>query len=80
MYHYCSENFESHLERIRLELDLLRMAGFTVKPEKVGFASQEITFPGHLVSPAGVRIDLERTRAIREFPTQLDALVGLLAR
>jgi hypothetical protein len=56
------------------------MAGFTVKPEKVGFASQEITFPGHLVSPAGVRIDLERTRAIREFPTQLDALVGLLAR
>jgi hypothetical protein len=45
------------------------MAGLTVKPEKVEFATQEISFLGHLVSPAGQRIDPERTRAIREFPT-----------
>jgi hypothetical protein len=44
------------------------MAGLTVKPEKVVFATQEISFLGHLVSPAGGRIDPERTTAIREFP------------
>jgi hypothetical protein len=50
-------------------LDHLRKAGFRVKPEKVVFATQEISFLGHLVSPEGVRIDPERTRAIREFPS-----------
>jgi len=48
------------------------MAGLTVKPEKVVFAMQEISILGHLVPPAGVRIDPERTRAIREFPTPCD--------
>jgi cleavage and polyadenylation specificity factor subunit 1 len=78
VYHYlddvviCSESFEEHLEHIRLVMDRLRKAGLTVKPEKVVFATQEIAFLGHLVSQAGVRIDHERTRAIREFPTPID--------
>ena len=75
VYHYLddvvlySERFEAHLEHIRLALDRIRMAGLTVKPEKAVFATQEISFLGHLVSPAGVRIYPEQTRAIREFPT-----------
>ena len=48
------------------------MAGVTVKPEKVIFAKQEISFLGHLVLPAGVRINRECTRAIRELPTPRD--------
>jgi hypothetical protein len=78
VYHYLddvviySESFEDHLEHFRLALDRLRMAGLTVKPEKVVFATQEISFLGHLVSPAGVRIDAERTMAIREFPIPRD--------
>jgi hypothetical protein len=48
------------------------MAGLTIQPEKVVFATQEISFLGHLVSPAGMRIDPERTTAIREFPTPRD--------
>jgi hypothetical protein len=64
-----SENFESHLEHIRLVLDRLRTAGLTIKPETVAFAMQEISFLGLLVSSAGVRIDPESTRAIREFLT-----------
>jgi hypothetical protein len=43
-----------------------------VKPEKFIFATQEVYFLGHLVSPSGVRIDPERTRPIREFPTTKD--------
>jgi hypothetical protein len=48
------------------------MAGLTIKPEKVVFATREISFLGHLVSPAGVGTDPERTRAIREFPNTRD--------
>jgi hypothetical protein len=35
-------------------------------------ATQEISFLGHLVSPAGVPIDPERTKSIREFPVPRD--------
>ena len=75
MYHYLDdvviyiESFEAHLQHVRLALDRLRMAGLTVKPEKVVFATQEISFLGLFVSPAEVRIDPERTRGIRRFRT-----------
>jgi hypothetical protein len=84
VYHYLddvviySDSFEAHLDHIRLVLDCLRMADFTVKPEKVVFATQEISFLGHLVSPAGVRIDPQRTRLICEFPTPRD--IGGISR
>ena len=72
MYHYLddvvySESFEQHLVHIKTVLDRLRSAGFTVKHDKFVFATQEISFLGHVISPSGVRIDPERTRAIREF-------------
>jgi transposase InsO family protein len=78
VYHYLddvvvySEDFESHLKHLRIVLDRLRDAGLTVKPDKVVFATQEISFLGHLVSASGVRIDPERTRAIRDFPSPRD--------
>jgi hypothetical protein len=73
-----SESYERHLEHIRVFLDRLRAAGLTVKPE-VSFATQEISFLGHVVSSAGVPIDPERIRAIREFPPPRDSnvLAGL---
>jgi hypothetical protein len=79
VYHYLddlviySESYEEHLEHIRVVLERLRSAGLTVKPDKVMFATQEISFLGHRVSPAGVRIDPERTRAIRDFPPPRDS-------
>ena len=53
---------------------MLREAGLTVNQVKVVFAVQEICFLGHRVSPLGVSIDPERTRAIREFPPSKDVL------
>jgi hypothetical protein len=78
LYHYLddvviySESFEDHLVHVKTVLERLRSAGLTVKPEKVVFATQELSFLGHLISPAGVRIDPERTRAIRDFPPPRD--------
>jgi hypothetical protein len=60
-------------DRQLVRLDRLRSAGLTVKPEKVVFATQEISFLGHVISPSGVRIDPERTRAIRDFSPPRDA-------
>jgi hypothetical protein len=78
VYHYLddvviySPDFDSHLEHLKIVLDRLRGAGLTVKPEKLILATQEISFLGHLVSSTGVRIDPERTRAIRDFPIPRD--------
>ena len=78
VYHYLddvviySESFEEHLEHIRLVLERLRQAGLTVKPQKVVFATHEISFLGHVVSPGCVRIDPERTKRIRDFPVPRD--------
>jgi hypothetical protein len=78
VYHYLddlliySENYDDHLVHVCEVLERLRAAGLTVKPEKVTFATQEISFLGHLVSPAGVRVDPERTRAIRKFQPPKD--------
>jgi hypothetical protein len=68
-----SENFKEHLEHLKIVLDRLRSAVLTVKSEKAVFATQEISFLCHVISPAGVRIDPERTRAIRDFPPPRDA-------
>jgi hypothetical protein len=79
VYHYLddvviySESFDDHLEHTRLVLERLRQAGLTVKPQKVVFATQEISFLGHLVSPGCVRIDSERTKPIRDFLVPRDA-------
>jgi hypothetical protein len=58
---------------LREVLDRLRRAGLTVRPDKVKLATQEISFLGHLVSHIGVRVDPERTQAIRTFAAPKDA-------
>ena len=68
-----SNTFEEHLIHIREVLDRLKKANLTVKLSKVKFASQELSFLGHRISPAGISIDQERTRAIRNFPPPKDA-------
>jgi len=50
----------------------LRQAVLTVKPQNVVFATQEISFLGHLVSPGCIRIDPKCMRPIREFPIPQD--------
>jgi hypothetical protein len=78
VYHYFddliiySENFDQHLDHISEVLSRLREGGLTVKPSKVAFAVQEISFLGHRVSPLGVSIDPDRTEAIRKFPPPKD--------
>jgi hypothetical protein len=78
VYHYLddlvvySESFEQHLQHVDEVLRRLRVTELTVNPEKIKLAVREISFLGHIVSPEGIRIDPEQTRAIRDFPPPKD--------
>ena len=67
-----SETFDQHISHLREVFERLRCAGLTVRPDKVVFATQEIDFVGHKGSPAGVSIDPDRTRAIKDFSPPKD--------
>jgi hypothetical protein len=67
-----SEDYEQHLRYLDEVFTHLRSAGLTVNPGKVVLAGQEIMFLGHHVSPSGISIDPERTRAKVDFPPPLD--------
>jgi hypothetical protein len=54
-------------------LSRLPDAGLTVKPDKVVFTTQEVSFLHHLISPSGVRGDPARTKAIETFTPTRDA-------
>jgi hypothetical protein len=74
VYHYLddlviySSDFDQHLDHVAQVLSRLRDAGLTVKPSKVVFAVQEISFLGHRVSTLEISIDPQRTEAIRKSP------------
>ena len=68
-----SDSFDEHLAHISEVLDRLKKANVTFKLSKVKFASKELSFLGHKISPAGISIDQERTRSIRNFPPPKDA-------
>jgi hypothetical protein len=56
---------QNHLEEVFKRLE---KAGFTLNPEKLRLAQEEISFLGHTVSARGVKILPERVDAIRNFP------------
>ena len=43
--------------------------GLTVKLLKVQFATSQLSFLGHLISPEGVHLDMSKTQSICDFPT-----------
>ena len=64
-----SNNMQEHLEHLREVFSRLQDAGLTVKLSKVQFATSQLSFLGHLITPEGVRLDPSRTQSVREFPT-----------
>lgn len=67
-----SSDFQSHLSHLALIFQRLSDAGLTVNPSKVKYAFSTVSFLGHILSPNGIEIDVERTRTIRDFPPPKD--------
>jgi transposase InsO family protein len=63
-----STSMEEHLQHLKEVFTRLEKAGFTLNPEKLRLAQEEIPFLGHLVSSHGIRILPERVEVIRAFP------------
>lgn len=89
VYHYLDNpviyvsDFDQHLDYAARVLSRLHNAELTLKPSKVVFGVQKISFLGHWISALAVSIDPERTEAIRNFPRPRDVkgisrLVGMV--
>jgi hypothetical protein len=67
-----SSDFDQHLDHGAQVLSRLRDAGLSVKPSKIVFGIQEISFLEHWISPLGVPIDPQLTETIRNFAPPRD--------
>jgi transposase InsO family protein len=64
-----SETFDDHLSRLTTVLQCIQNAGLILNPKKCLFGAEEIKILGHRVSGKGVRPDVDKIRAVKEFPT-----------
>src|SRR6478735_2276225 len=63
-----SPSFDQHLKDVRSVLSRLRDAQLSANLKKCRFASQEISFLGYIISPAGLKTDPAKIRAVSDFP------------
>lgn len=63
-----SHSFEDHLEHLASVFFWLSADQWKVKLSKCTFAQRSICYLGHVISEAGVATDLEKVRAITEWP------------
>ena len=62
-----SKTVDDHLEHIRKVLDRLAQHQLRLNPEKCQFASDTITYLGHVVSPEGVLPDPDTINGVKNF-------------
>jgi len=63
-----SSDFESHCERLDMVLGRLQEHGLNLKPRKCFLFRTEVKFLGHVVSAAGVQLDMEKVKALEDWP------------
>jgi transposase InsO family protein len=63
-----SDSMEEHTRHLSEVFTRLQKAGFTLNPDKLRLAREEIPFLGHMVSCKGISILPERVEVIRAFP------------
>ena len=63
------KTFDEHLVNLEKVLQRLRDAGLKLKPQKCHWAMPELHYLGHIVSADGIKPDLAKITAVRDFPT-----------
>ncbi|KAL4388984.1 hypothetical protein GQ457_09G026490 [Hibiscus cannabinus] len=64
-----SDDWQEHLNHVRLVLQTLRENGFVAKRSKCDFGRESIEYLGHIVSKDGLSVDTAKVDAIRAWPT-----------
>ena len=75
-----STSFSQHLQRLEMVLSRLQQHNLKLKMSKCHFFQREVRYLGHIISPAGVATDPEKTRAVAEWkrPSTVTELRGFL--
>jgi len=63
-----SRSIEERAQHVRIVLDRLQKAGFTLNFDKVTIAATEIQYLGHLLSSRGISVLPDRVAVIRSYP------------
>ena len=62
-----SESFSQHLDLLRKIIQRIK-ANLTINREKSVFCAHEVKYLGFIVNGEGLKIDPEKTKAIKEYP------------
>jgi hypothetical protein len=68
-----SKNEREHEEHLRVALSCLRENKLYGKFSKCSFLQREIHYLGHIISGEGISMDLEKVKAIMEWPVPKNA-------
>ncbi|XP_027156814.1 uncharacterized protein LOC113757953 [Coffea eugenioides] len=60
---------DEHVEHVKLVLDVLRREKLYANLKKCSFCTDQLVFLGFVVSKQGIKVDEEKVKAIREWPT-----------
>ena len=63
-----SRSLKEHMEHVRVVLQRLQEAGFTLNPDKMTIGASEVKYLGHSLSSRGVTVLPERVEAIKAYP------------
>ena len=77
-----STNFGEHISRLDEVFNRLSKAGFKLKPSKCQLFQEEVEFLGHVVTKDGVKPDMQKVKAVTEWPvprniTDVRSFLGL---
>ena len=64
-----SKSYDDHAMHLRGVLEALRCEKLYVNVEKCVFCMDHVIFLGFIVSSQGVQVDLEKVKAIQDWPT-----------
>jgi len=78
-----STSLQEHVVRLKTILDRLRQYNFKIQLDKCEFLRKEVEYLGHVVTTEGIRPNLDKIKAIIDFPIpktpkQLKSFLGLL--
>ena len=77
-----SRDLSPHLQNLDMVFQRLRKANLKLKPSKCKFACPRVLYLGHIITRAGIEVDLEKTDAVDSYATpktqrQLRSFLGL---
>lgn len=76
----CSETFQKHLEDLDIVFKRLAMFQLRLNNQKCSFCCSKVKYLGHFLTPEGIAIDTEKTKAIidRKEPKNIKQLISFI--